>query len=135
MGTRTVVDLLRDYCAGRREVTAAYLFGSVARGDAHAGSDVDVGVLLAPGFLRTLTDYQPVFTIQSELEQLFRRKVDVVAMNDAPLDLLHRIMRDGIVVLDRDPRRRAEFELNVRTQYFDWLPILRRYRRAVLGAE
>ena len=53
-------------------------------------------------------------------------------MNGAPLDLLHRVLRDGILVLDRDPLRRAEFELAARTQYMDFLPVLLRYRSMVL---
>lgn len=129
----TIIDTLRRYFANRGEVIAAYLFGSVARGDSHATSDVDVGVLLARGRMRTLEDYEPVFTIQNDLERLLGRKVDVVPMNHAALDLLHRILRDGTVVHDRDPRQRVAFELKTRTEYFDWLPILRRYRRTVLG--
>jgi hypothetical protein len=41
-------------------------------------------------------------------------------------------LRDGVLVVDNDPARRAEFEVQVRTQYFDFLPLLLRYRQRVL---
>ncbi|HLQ38738.1 MAG TPA: nucleotidyltransferase domain-containing protein [Planctomycetota bacterium] len=127
-----VIALLRRYFAGRQDLVAAYLFGSVARGEARATSDIDVGILLRKGKPRELADFDPVFAIQADLEREFRRKVDVVSMNGAPADLLHRILRDGIVVHDQDHRRRVEFELRTRTEYFDLLPLLQRYRRTVL---
>ena len=132
MDRQAVITALREYFAGRPDVVAAYLFGSVARDEARAGSDVDVAVLLRAGAPRQLGDYDALFALQDDLAERLHRPVDVVAANDAPLDLLHRVLRDGVLVHDLDPRRRAEFELNVRTQYFDFLPVLLRYRQLVL---
>ena len=132
MDRATTIQTLTGYFAGRPDVVAAYLFGSVARGEARAASDIDVGVLLRDGKPGTLEAFDPVFVIQDELEGRCGCAVDVVVMNGAPLDLLHRILRDGVLVLDRDPLRRMEFELQTRTQYFDFLPLLLRYRQTVL---
>lgn len=132
MDRATVTESLRSYFAGRPDVVAAYLFGSTARGEAKASSDVDVGVLLAAGEPSLPADYDVLFAIQDDLEERLHRPVDVLAMNGAPLDLLHRVLRDGILVLDRDPLRRGEFELAARTQYMDFLPVLLRYRSMVL---
>jgi predicted nucleotidyltransferase len=132
MDLATVSEQLRTFFAARKDVVAAYLFGSVARGDARATSDVDVGVLLARGEPETAADYDPVFRLQEELADCLGREVDVVVMNGAPLDLLHRVLRDGVRVHDGDPLARMEFELRVRTQYFDFLPLLLRYRATVL---
>lgn len=49
------------------------LFGSVARGEAKPGSDVDVLVEMKPG--RSLLD---IIAIKQDLEDLLGRKVDVV---------------------------------------------------------
>ncbi len=43
------------------------------------------------------------------------------------------MLRDGILVVDRDPSRRIEFEVRRRNEYFDLLPVLREYRRAAGG--
>jgi predicted nucleotidyltransferase len=132
MDRSAVIDTLRDCFAGRRDVVAAYLFGSFARGDARADSDVDVAVLLAAGEPADTAGYDALFALQDDLEERLRRRVDLVAMNGAPLDLLHRVLRDGVRLVDNDPERRAEFELQVRTQYLDFLPLLLRYRQRVL---
>jgi len=52
-----------------------------------------------------------------------------VVLNRAPVDLVHRVLRDGILLLDRDPSGRIRFEVRARNEYFDLLPHLRRYRR------
>lgn len=128
MDRDTTIQTLTDYFAGRDEVVAAYLFGSVAR----TTSDADVGVLLRDGKPGTLEGFDPVFVIQDELESRCGGAVDVIVMNGAPLDLLHRSLRDGVLVLDRDPLRRMEFELQARMEYLDFLPLLLRYRQSVL---
>ncbi|MBI5852903.1 MAG: hypothetical protein HZB39_17980 [Planctomycetes bacterium] len=57
---------------------------------------------------------------------------DVVAIAEAPVDLTHRVLRDGILVLETDHRRRLEFEVRARNEYWDLLPILELYRGTVL---
>jgi len=52
-----------------------------------------------------------------------------VILNRADADLIHRVLRDGRLILDRDPGRRIAFEVRARSEYFDLLPFLRRYRR------
>lgn len=74
-------------------ITKLGIFGSVARGEQTAGSDVDVCYEgQAPSFL-TLDK------IQTELEQLFDCKVDLVRVRENMNSLLkQRILRDGIFV-------------------------------------
>jgi hypothetical protein len=110
-----------------RGAVAAYLFGSVARGEAGPGSDVDVGVLFAAEPPATLDS--PHFAIEVDLERLLGRPVQVIALNRASADLVHRVLRDGRLVLDRDRAARIRFEVRSRNQYFDMAPIRRLYRR------
>lgn len=110
-----------------RGAVAVYLFGSVARGEARADSDVDVGVLFEQEPPATLD--APQFAVEAELERRFGRAVQVVALNRASSDLVHRALRDGRLVLDRDPAARIRFEVRSRNEYFDMAPIRRLYRR------
>lgn len=130
----SVIEALQRYFGGRTDVIAAYLFGSVARGEARPSSDVDVGVILRAGKPKDLDAYGKVVDMQSDLEEALRCDVDVVPMNQAPPDLLHRILRDGVCVRDSDTMARVAFELHARNEYFDLLPILQYYRRTVLGS-
>lgn len=110
-----------------RETAAVYLFGSVARGDDRPGSDVDLGILYRRDPPPTL-DGLPL-RLEGELEQLLGRTTQVVTLNTAPADLRARVLRDGVLILDRDPSLRIRFEVRTRNEWFDLQPILREYRR------
>ena len=110
-----------------RGAIAVYLFGSVARGDAGPDSDVDVGVLFSVEPAPTLE--APQFSLEAEIERALRRPVQVVALNRASADLVHRVLRDGKLILDRDPAARIRFEVQRRNEYFDLAPLRRLYRR------
>ena len=127
----SVADLearLRSFLeADPRGAVAVYLFGSVARGEARAGSDIDLGVLFAvppPAKLDA-----PPFALEAGLERLLGVPVQVVALNRASADLVHRVLRDGRLLLDRDRAARIRFEVQSRNEYFDMAPIRARYRR------
>lgn len=109
------------------DVVAAWLFGSRARGEARPDSDVDVAVLLRQDSPATLEGLR--LGLESDLEQVCQRSVDLVIVNRAPPDLVHRVLRDGVLLVERDRSARVRFEVRSRNEYFDVLPFLRRYRR------
>ena len=104
-----------------------YLFGSVARGEAGPASDVDVAVLYEKT-PRPELDAGPL-DFEGRLERALHRPVQLVVLNRAPADLVHRVLRDGQVLLDRDRAARIRFEVAKRNEYFDLEPIRRLYRR------
>ncbi len=123
-----IVDAVgRFFTLHREGVLAAYVFGSVARGEAAAGSDVDVAVLLSSESPRTLEGLRP--DLRDGLAEHLGRRVDVVVLNHAPADLVHRVLRDGILALDTKPAIRRTFEVRRRNEFFDLEPVRRQYRR------
>jgi uncharacterized protein len=64
------------------------VFGSVARGDAQPGSDVDLLYVRAPGNDLGMS----YFALQEDLEKLFGRPVDLVSK-----DGLHRVIREQVL--------------------------------------
>jgi len=69
------------------------LFGSVARDEAHSGSDVDVGLEVA------VTDVGEYFRLIEEIESAFPVPVDVVRLRpDLRPFFLQRLERDGVYV-------------------------------------
>jgi predicted nucleotidyltransferase len=111
--------------AGR--IVAVYLFGSVARGQAKATSDVDLGLLYAGPPPHDLLS-QP-FLLEADLGEQLGCRVQCIVMNDAPVDLVHRILADRSLLIDLDPSFRIAFEVRSRNSYFDLVPFLDRYRR------
>jgi predicted nucleotidyltransferase len=112
-------------------IACAYLFGSHARGVARATSDVDVAVLFAKSPPATLEGLR--FDLAGALEARLHRPVEIVVLNQAPADLVHRVLRDGIIILERDRSARIRFEVKARNEYFDLAPVRARYRAGVNG--
>jgi len=113
--------------AAPSEVLAAYLYGSRARGSSKPGSDLDLAILLRqtpPPTLRSAAR-----DIEGAVERALRMPTQVVVLNSAPADLTHRVLRDGIVLLDRDRAARIRFEVQARNEYFDLASVRRLYRR------
>jgi predicted nucleotidyltransferase len=113
-------------------LVCAYLFGSQARGNARPGSDIDVAVLFKQDPPRTLEGLH--LALADDLSAAVGRPVDLVVLNRAPVDLVHRVLRDGVLLLDLNPSARIRFEVRARNEYFDLLPHLQRYRRTRRGA-
>ncbi len=114
-------------------IVCAYLYGSLARGEAHGGSDIDVAVLYAEEPPPTLDGLG--LDVGGALEHDIGQPVDVVVLNRAPIDLVHRVLRDGQLLCDRDASARIRFEVQSRNAYFDLLPYLRQYRRVTRSAK
>ena len=134
MDRETLIEALGGFFRERSGgVVAAYLFGSRARGTARKGSDVDLGVLFAESLPTSL--HGPPSRIADALERELGAEVQVVVLNTAPPDLVHRVLRDGVLVHESDRSARIRFEVARRREYLDLLPVLRRYRRLESLAE
>lgn len=122
-----LAERLRAALEGRSDVVCAWLFGSQARGDAHESSDVDVAVLRGRPRPRTLDDW-PV-ELEAAVEEAVGSRVDLVLLDGADSDLVHRVLRDGVLVVERDRAARIAFEVFKRNEWFDLEPVRRRVRR------
>lgn len=128
---RLTSELRRQLDAVSRPAVAAYLFGSEARGSAGSKSDVDLAILFEREPEPTLAG-QP-FELEARLVACLGRRVQIVALNRAPADLVHRVLRDGRLLIENDRSARIRFEVRARNEFFDLEPLRRAYRR--LGPE
>lgn len=108
----------------------AYLFGSVARGQAQAHSDVDVAV-----FLDRAQAISSPFGADSELiaelmASLGHNRVDLVVLNEASPLLYHRVLRDGVRIASRDLQATTRREGQALSRYCDYVPQLAKIARA-----
>lgn len=119
-----------DALADVPRVAFAVVFGSSARGTAHARSDVDVALGFGRG--RRPEAYE-LGAIVSRLEEAAGRNVDVVVLDDAPPGLAYRVFRDGVTVLVRDRSALVERKARSILEYLDFRPVEEALSKAVLA--
>lgn len=129
---KAVADALTGYLNRCQDVVAAYLFGSRARGTGRERSDIDVAVLFA-GIEDKLQRFDRRLEIIIDLERVTGKKVDVIDIQAAPLLLQHQILKDGILLVDKDPHYRVAFEVWSRRTYFDLQPLLERRHKKIIA--
>ena len=117
-----VIELLAEAVGPRAEVAAAYLYGSVARGEATTLSDVDIALLFSEHVGESLRR-QVIVEIASALAHAeVGKRLDVRDIEELPLVVQGRILTEGRLVRSSDDVRRVRFETAVRMLYFDFLP-------------
>jgi predicted nucleotidyltransferase len=110
------------------EVKLVYLFGSQADDRRGPLSDYDFGLLVdessgIPGLRARLAHELGV--------ALGTDRVDVVFLNQAPIELAYAVIAQGKPIHQRDEETRIEYEAQVMARYGDYLPVLRAQREGI----
>lgn len=105
------------------EVAAAWLFGSEARNEARADSDVDIALLLQDRRAKASDAYLLLGRIAATLERATPgRAIDLVLIESQGPAFQHRVLSEGRLVYDADRERRVDFESDAYVRYFDFRP-------------
>lgn len=118
-------------------VMVVSLFGSRAMGAEHARSDYDFGVLMRhAGSRRGDAMYDQLYDILSPHcpRTLENDVLDIVFLNEAPLELRMHIVRYGQILFDDAPLERLRFETRTTLEYADYRPILDEFDRTILAS-
>jgi uncharacterized protein len=126
-----LMEALRRALAEDSAISYALVFGSTARGTAHAHSDVDVAIGLPEG--RSLTALE-LGDLVSRLEKAVGRSVDVVDLEEAPPGLAYRIFRDGQILVEKDRSGLVARRARAVLEYLDFKPVEDEFARGVLAA-
>lgn len=116
-------NLIAEQCQSRKEILAAYIFGSLAKGQATSTSDLDIAVLLDEK-RETSFDF---LEFKVALEQILDLEIDLVVLNQAGQVLKHQVRRDGKIAFDRHPEKRKHWEIMSRKFYQDFLHLHKIY--------
>jgi uncharacterized protein len=104
------------------DVLAVILFGSVARGEQTAHSDVDICLVLTPERVRDKSVLS-----RKRLEYLAQFDLDVQIFQALPLYIRHRVLKEGQVLFVRDEDLLYEVAFRTAQAFEDFKPIYYRY--------
>jgi predicted nucleotidyltransferase len=122
-----VAKAISDSVSSKKDVLAAYVFGSVAAGRARKGSDIDIAVLLRDTMSRPLMFQYRLNLIADIGAELRRSDVDVVILNEAPPLLAHRVLSLGKLIFERSASARIRFQVMTANRYADMVPAYETY--------
>jgi len=121
-----------DKVLASHRVEIAYLFGSLARGEAGPLSDADVGVLFEEK-MEPQARFHAKLMLTSELPSIFGvKRIDVVDLVNAPPALAFHVIKDATVLRNLNESRRIRFESRTMIRYWDTAPMRRKFQEAIL---
>jgi predicted nucleotidyltransferase len=120
------IDAVRLAASTTPGLEVLLLFGSRARGDAHARSDWDFGYL-------GRSDVDVAAVVSAIVEIVGSDRVDLVDLSRAGGLLRYRAARDGVTVFEARPRLAEAFRLDAADFWCDAAPVLRQGYDAVLA--
>lgn len=121
-----------EYLSREGPVIAVYLFGSTAKGKETAKSDIDLGILLKEDF-DFLADFTYKLRLMGVLKDITGKTVDIVFINRADSILQYQIRKYGKVIFESDRTGRIEYEVQARKNYFDFLPMHKKYMEKAMS--
>jgi len=96
----------------------AYLFGSQAKGQSTTLSDIDLAV-----FIDRKTPKSERFDMRlrlaNDLSAMAGTRVDVIMMNDIPIQLAYEVIKHGKIILCKDKDAMVEAEIEILSKYLD----------------
>jgi len=134
MKSKVVNDLQRQLgnLFKSKGIVSAYLFGSQAKGKLGPLSDVDIAIQLDASVLSHQRFQFKLHFLDKLTKRLKTDHVDLVLLEEAPLLLAHRILRDGQLLYCRNQKSRIRNEFRLLTNYLDFQEDLALYASAVL---
>jgi hypothetical protein len=120
---------LTETLQNRPSVIFAYLFGSKVKGYANDKSDWDIAVYFAEPIEKV--GEWPAFELEAELSRALGATVQVIVLNNSPAPVFgFEIVKDGVLLIDRDENLRMDFENRTLRHYHDWQYFLKRQMEA-----
>jgi predicted nucleotidyltransferase len=126
----TAVDKLLARARQDADVLAVLLFGSVARGEQTAGSDIDVCLVLMP----RSAPYERAMLSHKRLEYLTDFDLDVQIFQALPLYIRSRVLKEGQVLFVRDEDLLYAIAFRTAQAFEDFKPVYYRYLEQIAHA-
>ena len=107
------------------EITLAFLFGSVVNRDSFR--DIDIALQLVRDFPRVnYLNFQ--LDLQLRLQEVLKNEVDLIILDQASPLLRYKVLKTGILIIEKDRAAFRDFFKRTIDEYFDFLPVFNLYR-------
>lgn len=114
---------LRPILVRYPEIAAAWVFGSAARQELRADSDIDIGLLLRTKGETAEDHYEMLGDLAARLESVTApHPIDVVLLEPQGPIFAHEALCDGKLICEPDPERRIQFEADTVARAIDFRP-------------
>jgi len=119
LGTEHLISGLEEFFKTQECVELAYLFGSAAKGEMGALSDIDIGVYLTDSMTRAQRNQKRLELI-AKLTTLFKsNRIDLLIINDTPPVLNFEVILPIVPVFVRDHDLKLDVEQRIMSRYLD----------------
>ncbi len=119
--SESVLEALRGCLAGRTDLRFVVLFGSFAKGKAHAGSDVDLAIVPVGPF--SLSDEGDLAEV---VARATGRELDLVRLDRTEDIVLRREIAHGELVWESEAGAFAVFRARAQVEWLDFEPVYTR---------
>ena len=110
------------------DILAVFVFGSTARSERTAASDVDVCLVLQP------QKYDPLTLSRKKLAYLQQHDLDIQVFQQLPLYIRRRVLKEGKVLFERDTDALYALAFRTAQEFEDFKPIYHAYLAEVARA-
>jgi predicted nucleotidyltransferase len=128
MNTEKKLEQLLKRVQKDNEILAVLLFGSMARGEQTAGSDVDICLVLQR------QKYNSLAFSRKKLTYLQQSDLDVHIFQQLPLYIRRRVVKEGKVLFVRNLDALYDLAFRTAQEFEDFKPIYRTYLAEVARA-
>lgn len=125
-----IIEKISSRFRKRKNITFAYIFGSFVRDEKF--SDIDIGVFVSKESSRESLNFE--FDLEEEIQSFTHVPVDVRIINHAPLSFVYHVIKEGILIKDKDASKRADFEGMIFKKYLDFAFYRKQYLKEVINA-
>ena len=109
-----IIEKCKNVLMKYENILFAYIFGSYAKGNMRADSDLDIGI-----YLKEEMNIEEYLKIRMDLTKICKRQVDLVVLNAATPLLKYEIYKNNILLFTRDRTIESNYKVKILFEYND----------------
>jgi len=109
----------------QKDVCFAYIFGSLAKNKQRLLSDIDIAIYFQEDISNSDYFKRRLQLLHQLYRELHTEKIDLIVLNNCPLELTYRILISGSLLIETNSYTRKRFIEKTINTYLDFYPFIR----------